>query len=278
MPPPFPGRGSFRTLGRVKRSALPVVLAVALVACGVAFGVVALRSVGPDAPTAGGTALAAAATDVGARSLPPKAIGPVREPEPGFLGAQAVMPEVALYREATDTGPMWSLPNPTHEQMTLAFAVIDRRGSRLQVRLPIRPNGSTAWIDASQVSTYVVPNHIVVDVSDRMLRAYHGDELLMQAAVAVGAPATPTPLGDFYVDISLANPGGSYGVWMLSVAGFSDVLTDFGGGIGQIAIHGWSDESVIGQAVSNGCIRMPNGVIERLAPLAPVGTPVTVRA
>ena len=73
-------------------------------------------------------------------------------------------------------------------------------------------------------------------------------------------------------------PPGAYGPFALGLSGFSETLSEFGGGNGQIAIHGWSDESVIGQAVSNGCIRMPNGVIERLAPLAPVGTPVTIRA
>jgi len=275
---PFPSGPGFRTLEGVKR-VVPIVAAVALVACGVAFGLVAFdQRDDAEATTTGGTAVAAATTDVGAGNLPPKAISQVREPEPGYIGAQASGAEVDLFAEATATTPMWSLPNPTHEGMPLSFTVIDRVGARLQVRLPIRPNGSTAWIDASQVVTYVVPNDIVIDLSDRMLRALHGDEVLMSAAVAVGSPSTPTPLGEFYVDISLANPGGSYGSWMLSVAGFSDVLTNFGGGIGQIAIHGWSDESVIGQAVSNGCIRMPNGVIERLAPLAPVGTPVTIQA
>jgi lipoprotein-anchoring transpeptidase ErfK/SrfK len=256
-----------------------VVLAAALVAAGVAFGVVALQSRGTDdEATTGGTALAAAATDVSAANLPPKAVGEVREPEPGFLGAQAAVPEVDLYADADARRPMWSLPNPTHEGMPLSFSVLDREGSRLHVRLPIRPNGSTAWIDASQVISYVVPNHLVVDISDRTVTAMHGEESLMTASVAVGSDVTPTPLGEFYVDISLADPGGSYGAWMLSIAGFSDVLQTFGGGIGQIAFHGWSDESVIGQAVSNGCIRMPNSVITRLAPLAPVGTPVSIRA
>jgi lipoprotein-anchoring transpeptidase ErfK/SrfK len=257
---------------------VPVLLAFVMVVCGVAIGVVALQAEdGRDEPT-GGTALAAVAADVGATNLPPKAVGRIREPEPGYLGAQAAVPEVDLYAEATATEPMWALPNPTHEGVPLSFTVLDRLGARLHVRLPIRPNGSTAWIDASQVISFVVPNHLIIDLSDRMLTAKHGEETLLSAPVAVGSPSTPTPEGEFYVDISLADPGGSYGAWMLSVSGFSEVLTSFGGGIGQIAIHGWSDESVIGQAVSNGCIRMPNGVIERLAPLAPVGTPVTVQA
>jgi lipoprotein-anchoring transpeptidase ErfK/SrfK len=225
-----------------------------------------------------GTALAAAATGVGPQNMPPKSVGPVRQPEPGFLGAQAAVPSVDLYQTADAESAMWNLPNPTHEGVPLSFTVLERQGSRLHVRLPIRPNGSTAWIDASQVITFVVPNHLLVDLSDREVTALHGDEELMRASLAVGSPSTPTPTGDFYIDISVAHPGGSYGDWMLSIAGFSDVLHSFGGGIGQIAFHGWSDTSVIGQAVSNGCLRMPNDVITRLATLAPVGTPVTIQA
>jgi lipoprotein-anchoring transpeptidase ErfK/SrfK len=262
----------------VTAKALPALLAVVLVAAGVAFGVVALQNRDDDDPSTDGVALAAASTGVGPANLPPKSVGPVREPEPGFLGAQAQVADVDIFPHADSRQPMWSLPNPTHEGVPLSFTVIERQGSRLHVRLPIRPNGSTAWIDASQVATFVVPNHLLVDLSDRTVTALHGDEELMKASLAVGSAATPTPTGEFYVDISVANPGGSYGAWMLSIAGFSNVLHSFGGGIGQIAFHGWSDTSVIGQAVSNGCLRMPNDVITRLATLAPVGTPVTIQA
>ncbi len=262
----------------VKRTVLSAVVAVLLVAGAVTASVVVLQAQGDDDGPHEGAAVAAASTGVGAATLPPRAISRVREPEPGYIGAMATVSDVALYSRADATQPMWTLPSPTHEGVPLAFTVLDQVGSRLKVRLPIRPNGSVAWVDARQVSTWVVPNNLVVDLSDRQLTAYHGDEVLMQSAVAVGSPSTPTPLGDFYIDISLPAPGGSYGAWMLSVAGFSNVLTSFGGGIGQIAIHGWSDESVFGQAVSNGCIRMSNGVITRLAQLAPVGTPVTVQA
>jgi lipoprotein-anchoring transpeptidase ErfK/SrfK len=261
----------------VKRPVLAAVVAVLLLAAGVSASVVALQVSDDDRGPTEGAALAAASTGVGPAVLPPRAVSPVRQPAPGYLGAQAAVPDVALYATADATEPMWTLPNPTHEGVPLSFTVLDEVGSRLQVRLPIRPNGSVAWVDAHQVMTWVVPNHLVVDLSDRQLTALHGDEVLLQTAVAVGSPNTPTPLGDFYIDISLPDPGGAYGAWMLSVAGFSNVLTSFGGGIGQIAIHGWSDESVFGQAVSNGCIRMSNGVIPRLAQLAPVGTPVTVR-
>ena len=62
------------------------------------------------------------------------------------------------------------------------------------------------------------------------------------------------------------------------VAGFSDVLQHFGGGVGQIAIHGWNNDAVMGTAASNGCVRMRNGDIAQVAALAPVGTPVQIVA
>jgi len=207
-----------------------------------------------------------------------KQLTAVREPDPSTLGAVALVPEVALYDSPTSLTPMFDLPNPTHENVPLTFSIEARDGDRYHVRLPIRPNGSMAWIDVDQVEAHLVDKHIVVDVSDRRLTLFDGEQKLMDEPVAVGSDATPTPLGDFYVDISLPEPGSPYGDHMLSVAGFSDVLTDFGGGIGQIAIHGWSDPSVMGQAVSNGCVRLPNGTITHLAEQVGVGTPVHIQA
>ena len=52
----------------------------------------------------------------------------------------------------------------------------------------------------------------------------------------------------------------------------------FAGGIGQIAIHGWNNPSAMGRNVSNGCVRMNNADIARVAELAPLGTPVSIVA
>jgi len=127
-----------------------------------------------------------------------------------------------------------------------------------------------------------VDNRIGVEREARQLTVYRGmsDEVLFQAPVANGAPATPTPLGNFFVDIVLKvnNPKGAYGPYQVSVAGFSDVLQSFGGGPGQIAIHGTNHPELIGQFVSNGCVRLTNDDITRLIDLAPVGTPVQIVA
>jgi lipoprotein-anchoring transpeptidase ErfK/SrfK len=135
------------------------------------------------------------------------------------------------------------------------------------------------WVKASEVDVRSVPNRIVISIAQRSLRVLDKDQkAIYETNVAVGKPATPTPLGRFYVDIWLPNPGRPYGSFMLSIAGFSDVLRSFGGGRGQIAMHGWADTSVMGRNVSNGCIRMRNADISHVAELAPLGTPVEIIA
>jgi len=204
-------------------------------------------------------------------------------PEHAFEAADAIVPEVHVYESPTATEPYDALANPTVEDVPLAF-LVKQHGPPgwLLVQLQRRPNESTAWIHADEVSLRPLDNRIVVQLSTHLLTVYKGltDQVLFQAPVAVGAPRTPTPLGHFFIDVvvKLAHPSGAYGPYQLSVAGFSNVLQSFGGGPGQIAIHGTNHPELIGGDVSNGCIRMRNEDITALQPMAPVGTPVEVVA
>ena len=173
-------------------------------------------------------------------------------------------------------GQTKTIDNPTREGMQVVFGVRENRGDWLKVQLPSRPNGATGWVRSSDVLIKTVPNHIVVEVGNRRLSAFKGSQMLMQTAVGVGTPKTPTPIGTFYVDFSVKNPGNPYGAHMLSVAGFSNVLRNFGGGVGQIAIHGWGNDGSVGQMSSNGCLRLSNSDVVRLAGMAPPGTPVFI--
>ena len=196
------------------------------------------------------------------------------------LAAVANGPAVHVYATPGALQPSQTLANPTFEGVPLALLAVDQQGSDwYEVRLPERPNGMVGWVQASEVQLTPLDHRIVISVSQRALRVIdRHQQVLYQTNVAVGKPRTPTPLGRFYVDIWLPHPGGPYGTFMLSIAGFSDVLRSFGGGRGQIAMHGWSDTSVMGQAASNGCVRMRNGDISQVATLAPLGTPVEIVA
>ena len=196
------------------------------------------------------------------------------------VAALATGPVVHLYSAPGATQPVKTLNNPTFEGVTLAMLAVDQQGPDwFQVRIPERPNGSTAWIQASEVQLTPVDHRVVISVSQRSLRVIdRAGQTLYQTNVAVGKPGTPTPLGRFYIDIWMPNPGSPYGAFLLSIAGFSDALQHFEGGRGQVAMHGWSNTSIMGTAASHGCVRMRNGDISQVAALAPLGTPVEIIA
>lgn len=235
-----------------------------------------------------GAAPAVAAASSGIAAGAARGIGHADLPLSAALGAtptdhlvaDAARSRVQIYETQGATTPLKALSNPTHEGVPLVLAVIREEGEWFEVRLPIRPNGSTGWVKASDVRIRKVPHRIVVNKSEHMLRVFRGDEMVFEAPAGVGTGRTPTPVGEFYVDISIpfANSSGAYGAYMLSLAGFSEVHYNFGGGIGQLAIHGTNNRGSVGVNSSNGCVRMHNESILKLKDLAPTGTPVSIQA
>lgn len=258
-----------------------------LVAITAGIGLVVVALVGPIAvtgePGEADVEVAGAAVELRG-SGDATAIVPVVERP--FRAGQAVVAEVPAYASpapAPGSAPAFVARNPTHEGFPLVVSVVEESddGEWLHVRFPQRPNGTSGWIRADQVSLWGLRNAVEVSLAERVLRVRDGTsgEVVFEASVAVGSDATPTPVGEFFIDI--VNPLGAhptYGWGQLSVSGFSDVLERFAGGIGQIAIHGWNDPSAMGRNVSNGCVRMNNDDIARVAELAPLGTPVTITA
>jgi lipoprotein-anchoring transpeptidase ErfK/SrfK len=147
------------------------------------------------------------------------------------------------------------------------------------VQIPKRPNGVTVWVPARQVIVEKVSTRIVVDLSQKSVTLYKHGRKVLSSTAAIGAPATPTPTGRFYVNQRLipADRGGPFGPGAVGVSAFSNVLTGWVQG-GPIAIHGTNAPWSIGKAVSNGCIRVPNPVLRKLFAQALGGTPVLIRA
>ena len=105
------------------------------------------------------------------------------------------------------------------------------------------------WVKASDVRIRKVANRIEVDRSDRKLRGFHGQRAARwRCRWRWASRYRPRPIAKAYVDISVPfkNTGGAYGAHMLSIAAYSEVLTNFGGGVGQIAIHGTNARSIGG--------------------------------
>ena len=146
------------------------------------------------------------------------------------------------------------------------------------VQIPKRPNGVTAWVPAGQVDVAKVSTRIVVDLSEKRVTLYKDGRKVLISTAAIGAPATPTPTGRFYVNQRLipTDKGGPFGPGAVGVSAFSNVLTGWTQG-GPIAIHGTNAPWSIGKAVSNGCIRIPNAKLRQLFSEALNGTPVLIR-
>jgi lipoprotein-anchoring transpeptidase ErfK/SrfK len=146
-----------------------------------------------------------------------------------------------------------------------------------RVMLPLKPNGQTGYVRARDVSLRPLRTRVVVDLSIRKLTVFERGKSVLQARVAIGARATPTPVGRFYVNQRFReDPAGVYGWAAIGISAFSEVLHGWPQG-GPVAIHGTNRPSLLGLAVSNGCIRVSNATVKRLWRLAPTGTPVFVQ-
>lgn len=252
--------------GRVRA----VALLVAFVAVVAGVGIWGSASGTTSAPEKGDKVQAAAKAAPAAPAKP--------APPPQGLGAVAIPARVAVYDTPDAPAPRQFLANPTWERMPLAFYVEEQKDDWLHVRLNVRPNGSKGWVKASDVTLSNVPYRIKVDTAAHNLTLFSGNDPIFESPVAVGTARTPTPKGNFYVDaiVKTKNSAGVYGPYQVSVGGFSEVLKTFGGGPGQIAIHGTNRPALIGGDVSNGCIRMENGNITKLVGMINVGTPVEI--
>jgi len=148
----------------------------------------------------------------------------------------------------------------------------------LDVRLPGRPNGHTGWIRQRATVASTTRWHIVVETSWRRVIVYRNGRPLRVFRAVVGKPSTPTPPGQFFVEESIAlRPTDVGAPFALVLSARSNVLQEFDGGPGQIALHGLSNVGgVLGTAVSHGCVRLANAAMRWLALRIGPGVPVTI--
>ncbi len=148
----------------------------------------------------------------------------------------------------------------------------------LRVMVPGRPNGTTGWIKKHGTTSSSTSWRVAIRTASRRVRVYHRGRLVRTIAVAVGKPSTPTPHGRFFVEESILMPRGSAGApYALALSARSNVLQEWAGGPGQIAIHGVANLGGIpGTAVSHGCIRLLDADIRWLATRIAPGVRVTI--
>jgi lipoprotein-anchoring transpeptidase ErfK/SrfK len=188
--------------------------------------------------------------------------------------------EVPVHASATATGePDQVLPAEGDYGQRQVFLVIESEGPRLHVRLPVRPNGSTGWIDADLVDVHEHDYQIQVSLSGFEMVVQKGDGVVLETPIGVGTQDTPTIGGEFYTWVLIDPTNAGYGSYAYGLSGFSS-LEQFAGGDGRMGIHGTEDDSSIGRNVSHGCIRVPDEVVVQMVEEVglPLGVPVTITA
>src|SRR5579859_4954421 len=165
----------------------------------------------------------------------------------------------------------------------LAQAIDNHGRAWLRVRLPGRALGGappprTGWINASNTLISTTSWHIVVELNARRVLVYRDGRRLRSYPAIVGKPSTPAPTGEYFVEENVQLPADQPGApFALATSDRSNVLQEFDGGPGQIAIHGLDNlGGQLGTAVSHGCIRLADSAITWLAARIAPGVPISI--
>ena len=210
----------------------------------------------------------------------PRALGPAR-----YRTLWAPVRRAVAVRRAPSAGAReiarldTTTPEGTDAIVTIAGRALDARGRPwVRVRLAVLPNGTTGWVPRSALGGYnTVETRLVVSLRTLTATLYRDGRVLLRAPVGVGASATPTPVGEFYVRNRLTRYSSPvYGPVAFGTSARSPQATDWPAG-GYVGIHGTDQPQLIPGRISHGCIRLRNADILALSRLMPVGTPVAVR-
>ena len=120
---------------------------------------------------------------------------------------------------------------------------------------------------------------IVVSIPDRKLALLEDDRVVKIYDVAVGAPVSPSPTGEYQIAQRLENPS-YYHPGVVLGAGSNNPLGPrwIGLNVKGFGIHGTNRPNSIGKNASHGCIRLRNRDIQDLFARVQVGDRVSLVA
>jgi lipoprotein-anchoring transpeptidase ErfK/SrfK len=233
-------------------------------------------------------------------ATPPRAQGQSSATVPGLIGRPAVarlsrahaktQPATTLLATVRFTAPRYAAPGvPAAGQVPATWwgvpsvlPVVAQKPGWVEVRLAQRPNGSTAWLPASDVRLSSTGYRIVINLTTMRLSLYEGAKELMTAPAGIGTADDPTPTGHYFVafDEPPPDPNPGYGPFIMVTSAHSPAIADWeGSGDAVIGIHGpLGEDSQIGTAgarISHGCVRLHDQDLLRLRQVPP-GTPIDI--
>ncbi len=171
-------------------------------------------------------------------------------------------------------------PLPQMPPATVA-SILQRVSPGRQIPAPLRFSPVMAAQNSLLSIPFQVPR-LVVDLSDRQVTLYNGDQLQASYTVAIGQAGWETPTGTFTVIEMLKDPPWEHPITKELIR--ADPRNPLGSrwisfwtdGNHAIGFHGTNADDSVGQAVSHGCLRMLNPDIEALYEQVALGTTVVV--
>jgi lipoprotein-anchoring transpeptidase ErfK/SrfK len=228
-------------------------------------------------------------------SVPSEATTPTTSPTPGSpagVGGVVTTPDKSFliaspttdidgYTTPDSDEPAIIVPANWHDRPS-HLAVIDQQPGWLHVRLPQRPNETTAWVRRTDVDITSTPYRIEIDVDTMRLKLYDAGEVVLDAPAGIGTDEAPTTTGNFFVTFLQEPPDttSGWGPFVIVTSSHSETISDFqSSGDAIAAIHGplgaANQIGDTGAKVSNGCIRLHLDDLDTLRNVPP-GSPVDV--
>jgi lipoprotein-anchoring transpeptidase ErfK/SrfK len=163
-----------------------------------------------------------------------------------------------------------------------ALPVVGQRPGWYEVRLATRPNGSTAWVRAANVTITSTQYQVVVSLASKHLELLRAGKVILDTPAAIGTAQDPTPTGRFFLAFFEKPISAGYGPFIIVTSAHSNAIGNWEkSGDALIGIHGplGSDDAIgtSGARLSHGCIRLHVPDLVRLRDL-PAGTPLTITA
>jgi hypothetical protein len=221
----------------------------------------------------------AAPTARRAASQPRRAAGPATSFPPAVT--LLATPHGAIPKFARPGGPQTGRVPGSWHRAPSTLPVIAKRPGWLKLRLAQRPDESTAWVLARDVTLSSTHYAIVLDLAATHLSLYRDGHKVFSAPVGIGTRRYPTPTGTFFAAFVARPPIPAYGAFVMVTSAHSKVITDWDrSGDAMVAIHGplFSGRQIgtTGARVSHGCIRMHENDLLHLDHL-PMGTPIFIQ-
>jgi len=199
----------------------------------------------------------------------------VETPDKPFYVATAISETVEAFNKRSDSEAKWILSNPGPFQGERVLLVRTLEEEWVQVSMPIRPHGTSAWVKRDTVSITEYKAKVIVDRYTGLLEGWQNGELLFKESFVGGSKEHPTPLGDFYINEINTDYTDVSSRQLVGITAFSTTIDPTNEGDPAIAFLVNESNEGSGELDTRGCIRVSIKVINLLAGL-PLGTPVQI--